>query len=418
MMTSTTDELDVIVVGAGWSGLGASYYLARAGLRHRVLERYRIGETWRSQRWDAFRLNTPNWGSVMPGDEYGGPDPDGFMTRDEFVTLLEDFATRNRLPVETNTPVFDLSFDTGRGAYRLVTPRGALWARNVVIASGSLNRPRRLAVARALPSHLLQLDASDYRHPAALPAGAVLVVGSAQCGGQIAEDLAQAGRSVFLATGRVGHMPRRYRGRDIVFWLRNSGLFDVPRKDFLDPSGRIMGRPLLGVGHTVSLQSLSAQGVVLLGRLVAVESGERLTFAADLEENIRFGDEASAQFKRHIDDYIARAGIDAPAAEADPDEIVAPRLPAPPIRSLDPAERGISAVIWCTGFEGDFGWMRVPGALDARGQPVHEEGVSIQPGLYFAGLDLAVTRKSGTLLSLAEEGPRLVRHLMARCARS
>jgi putative flavoprotein involved in K+ transport len=174
-----------------------------------------------------------------------------------------------------------------------------------------------------------------------------------------------------------------------------------------------MGRPLLGVGHTVSLQSLSAQGVVLLGRLVAVESGERLSFAADLEENIRFGDEASAQFKRHIDDYIVRVAINAPAAEDDPDETVTPRLPDPPIRSLDPAERSISTVIWCTGFDGDFGWVKVPGALDAQGQPVHEEGISIQPGLCFAGMDFAVTRKSGTLLSLAEEGPRLISRLVA-----
>ncbi|WP_315975100.1 NAD(P)-binding domain-containing protein [Microvirga yunnanensis] len=418
MMTSNTDDLDAIVVGAGWAGLGMSYYLAQAGLRHRVLERRRIGETWRSQRWDAFRMNTPNWGTVMPGDRYDGLDPDGFMTRDEFVTLLEDFATRNRLPVETNTPVSELSLDEERGAYRLDTPRGVLWARNIVIASGSLNRPRRPAMSRELPSHLLQLDACDYRNPGALSAGAVLVVGSAQCGGQIAEDLAQAGRPVFLATGRVGRMPRRYRGRDIVFWLRNSGLFDVPRKDFLDPSGRIMGRPLLGVGHTVSLQSLSAQGVVLLGRLTGVENGERLSFAAGLEENIRFGDESSAQFKRHIDDYIVRAAIDAPAAEDDPDEIITPRLPDPPIRSLDPAEHSISTVIWCTGFDGDFGWMRVPGALDARGQPVHEEGISIQPGLCFAGMDFAVTRKSGTLLSLAEEGPRLINHLVERHAKN
>src|SRR5215218_9271266 len=220
LMASDTDCFDVIVVGAGWAGLGASHYLTRAGLRHRVLERSRIGETWRTQRWDAFRLNTPNWGSVMPGDEYDGPDPDGFMTRDEFVALLEGFAARNCLPVETNTPVSELSLDGARGAYRLETPQGALWARNVVIASGSLNRPRRPAVTRALPLDLLQLDASDYRNPAVLPAGAVLVIGSAQCGGQIAEDLAQAGRRVFLATGRVGRMPRRYRGRDMVFWLR------------------------------------------------------------------------------------------------------------------------------------------------------------------------------------------------------
>jgi putative flavoprotein involved in K+ transport len=210
-MTSTIDHLDAIVVGAGWAGLGASYYLAEAGLRHCVLERKQIGETWRTQRWDAFGLNTPNWGSVMPCDEYDGPDPDGFMTCDEFVALLESFAARNRLPVEMNTPVCELSLDEERGGYRMDTPQGSQGARTVVIASGSLNRPRHPALACVLSSRLLQVDTSDYRHPAALPAGAVLAVGSAQCGGQIAEDLAQAGRTVFLATGRVGRMPRRYR---------------------------------------------------------------------------------------------------------------------------------------------------------------------------------------------------------------
>jgi putative flavoprotein involved in K+ transport len=350
----------------------------------------------------------------MPGDTYDGPDPEGFMTRDAFVALLEGFAARNRLPVDTDTPVAGLACDARDNVYRLETPRGTARTRNVVIASGNLNRPRRPAGAAALPSGLLQMDASDYRNPAALPAGAVLVVGSAQCGGQIAEDLVQAGRGVFLATGRVGRLPRRYRGHDITFWLRRSGLYDVPRKAFLEPSGHLAARPLLGVGHLISLQSLSAQGVGLLGRFTGVEDGARLTFADDLEENIRFGDESSTAFKRYIDDYIAREGLDIPAAEPDPAETVAPRLPDPPIRSLDPVECGIATVIWCTGFEGDFGWVRVPGVLDARGQPVHEKGVAAPPGIYFAGLDLAITRKSGTLFALTEEPQLVVEHILAR----
>ena len=413
--TSESDCLDVAVIGAGWAGLGVSYYLAQAGLRHCVLERSRIGETWRTQRWDSFRLNTPNWASMMPGDRYDGPEPDGFMTRDAFVALLEDFAARNRLPVEAQTPVSSLVFDDGQDAFRLETGRGARWARNVVIASGSLNRPRRPKAAAALPSGLLQLDAADYRNPASLPAGAVLVVGSAQCGGQIAEDLVQAGRRVFLATGRIGRVLRRYRGHDIVFWFTRSGLFDVPRKDFVASSGYIMGRPLLGAGRTLSLQSLSAQGVVLLGRLVGVEDG-CLTFAADLEENLRFGDEVSTRIKRSIDAYIADKGMDAPAADGDPSETLAPRLPDPPILSLDPAEDDITSLIWCTGFGGDFGWVQVPGVLDASGQPVQEEGVTAQAGLYFAGLDFGTSRNSGTLLSLAKEAQHLVSHLLARHA--
>ncbi len=359
-------------------------------------------------------MNTPNVQTVMPGDRYSGSDPWGVLTRDEFVALLEDFAARNGLPVEPDTPVTQLAGARESNLYRLTTPRGTLHARNVVIASGSLNRPLRPPWAAALPSGLLQIDASGYRGASSLQGGAVLVVGNAQSGGQIAEDLAEAGRTVFLATGRVGRVPRRYRGQDISFWLVESGLFDVPRKEFLQPSGRVAARPLLGAVHTISLQSLSAQGVILLGRFTGVESGGHLSFADDVEEHIHFADEVSTTIKRQIDEYIARAGIGAPAAEPDPAEIVAARLPNPPIRSLDPAASGIMTVIWCIGFQGDFSWVRIPGVLDDRGQPVHEEGVAAAPGIYFAGLDFASTRKSGTILAIAEEAPRLVEHIARR----
>jgi len=410
-MTNKADILDAIVVGAGWAGLGVSYSLARAGLRHCVLERGRIGETWRTQRWDSFRMNTPNVQTIMPGDRYNGSDPEGVLTRDEFIALLEDFAGRNGLPVELETPVTELVPDQENGVYRFATPRGTRRARKVVIASGNLNCPLRPVWAAALPRSLRQIDASDYRSAAALHPGAVLVVGSGQSGGQIAEDLAQAGRTVFLATSQVGRARRRYRGRDIMIWLAECGLFDVPRSEFIQPSGRIRPRPLFGALHTISLQSLSAQGVVLLGRFTGIESGGQLSFADDLEENIRFADEASVKMQRQIDEYIVRAGSDAPPAERDPAETVAVRLPNPAIRSLDPVHRGITTVIWCTGFQGDFRWVRLPSVLDARGQPVHEDGVTAIRGVYFAGLDLATTRKSGTILAVAEEAARLVEHI-------
>ena len=417
-MTSESDTLDAIVVGAGWAGLGVSYYLTQAGLRHRVLERGRVGETWRIQRWDSFRLNIPNIQTVMPGDQYSGPDPEGAMTRDEFVALLEDFAERNRLPIEPDSAVTELAPDQAAGVYRLVTVRGTLRARNVVIASGNLNCPLRPAWAAGLPRSLCQIDTSAYRNPGALHPGAVLVVGSGQSGAQIADDLAQAGRPVFLATSQVGRARRRYRGRDIMIWLVQCGLFDVPRKEFVQSSGRIAPRPLFGAQHTISLQSLSAQGVVLLGRFNGIESDGRLSFADDLENNMSFADEASTKMQRQIDDYIARTGIDAPRAEPDPAETVAVRLPNPPIRSLDLAERGITTVIWCTGFQGDFTWVRLPGALDTRGQPVHEDGVTKHRGFYFAGLDLAVTRKSGTILAVTDESARLVEHITRHGAMS
>ena len=412
-MSSNADVLDAVVIGAGWAGLGVSHALTRRGLRHRVLEQGRIGETWRTQRWDSFRMNTPNSRSIMPGDSYNGPDPDGFLTRDEFVAVLEDFAARNRLPVELDTPVTEL-VHAEEGAFRLSTPRATLRARKVVIASGSLNRPLRPAWAAEIPDSVVQIDASGYRNPTGLPPGSILVVGSGQSGGQIAEDLAEAKRRVFLATGSIGRLPRRYRGQDITTWLLQSGLMDLSRKELIDASGRIAPRPLLGAVHTISLQSLSAQGVVLLGRFTGIDSGRRFTFADDVMEHIRFADDGSANFKRQVDDYIARAGIDAPAAEPDPAEIVAARLPNPPIRSLSLTTSGITTVIWCTGFWGDFGWVQLPGVLSDRGQPVHEDVVAAVPGIYFAGLDFGSTRKSGTILAIAEEAQRLVEHLAPR----
>lgn len=413
-MSDQSDILDAVVVGAGWAGLGVSHALTRRGLAHRVFERRRVGETWRTQRWDSFRMNTPNLQTVMPGDRYQGAEPEGFLTRDAFVALLEEFAARNGLPVDQDMPVTELAAEQGNGAYRLTTPRGTVTARNVVIASGNLNCPVRPPWAAALPADLHQIDVSEYRSAAALRDGAVLVVGSGNSGGQIADDLADAGRRVFLATSRTGRLPRRYRGQDILLWLDRSGFMDVRREQVIQLSGRIPPRGLLGVLRTISLQSLSAKGVVLLGRFIGADTSGHLGFADDLEEHLRFADDGSANVKRHIDEYIASAGIDAPAAEPDSAETAAALLPSPPIHSLDPAESRITTVIWCTGFNGDFSWVRLPDVLDAHGQPVHQDGVASRPGVYFAGLDFASTRKSGTILAIHEEAPRLVEHMARR----
>ncbi|MCA1408420.1 NAD(P)-binding domain-containing protein [Ensifer sp. IC3342] len=409
-MTSETDILDAVVVGAGWAGLGVSHALMQRGLHHKVLERGRIGETWRTQRWDSFRLNIPNVQTVMPGDTYIGSDPDGAMTSGEFVALLEDYAGRHGLPVETGTPVTDLV--ASGGLYRLTIPRGLLWTRNVVIASSNQNCPTRPPFSALLPPDIHQIDASAYRNASDLASGAVLVVGSAQSGGQIAEDLVLAGRTVFLATGRVGRLPRTYRGRHISVWMVLTGLIDVTRSEILE-QGSIPGRPLQGALQTISLQSLSAQGVVLLGRLTGVDDG-CLSFSDEAEEHVRHADESSARIRSLVDEYIARNGIDAPPAEPDPAEVIAAVLPNPPIRSIDLAARGITTVIWCTGFKGDFEWVRVPNVLDAQGQPSYENGSSSVPGVYFAGLPFAISRRSGTILAIAEEAALLADKILRR----
>lgn len=403
--------LDAAVIGAGTAGLGVSYFLQQRGCLHYVVERGRVGETWRTQRWDSFRLNSTNIRSMLPGDSYDGPDPWGAITHHEFVAYLQRYVDRHRLPVRTGVAVEQLKREDG--AYRVTTDREALLTRTIVIATGNQNRQVRPPWSSDLPAAVRQVDSSAYRNSAELADGAVLVVGTGQSGGQIAEDLVHAGRRVFLATSRTGRLVRRYRGGDSFNWLTVSGFADVPRRQLILENGKLPPRPLLGATHTISLQSLSAQGVVLLGRFRGVVNGS-LAFGDEVGDHIRFANEASAAAKRVIDEYIERAGLNAPPAEDDPAETVAPCVPSPPIRSIALAASGISSIIWCTGFSGDFSWVRLPGALNAAGQPIHEDGIGTVPGLYFAGLDFASTRKSGTIPAIAEEAGYLVDHIVKR----
>jgi putative flavoprotein involved in K+ transport len=349
----------------------------------------------------------------MPGDRYVGPNPEGVMIRDQFVVLLEDFAARKCLPLELDTPVTELVYGQDSGAYRVSTPRGTFLARNVVIATGNQNCPVLPAWSGKLPSDICQIHASDYRNAHRLAPGAVLVVGSGQSGGQIAEDLIEAKRTVFLATSRVGRKPRRYRGRDISLWLEESGLYEKPRAS--EGSG-LRTRPLFGADHTISLQSLSAQGVTLLGRCTGFEEG-RFCFADTLIENLHFGDQSSAAYKREIDAYIIRAGIDAPPPISDAAEIIDARIPSPAILTLDPLECKIATVIWCTGFKGDFGWVQLPELLDSRGQPIQKDCITSIPGVYFAGLDLGSKIISGTIMAIAEEATIIVNDIVRRESR-
>ena len=401
--------LEAVVIGAGSAGLGVSYFLQQHGCEHQVLEQGRIGEVWRTQRWDSFRLNSTNIRTMLPGDSYDGPDPWGAITHHDFVTYLEGYVDRYFLPVRTGMAVKQVNREDG--CFRVTTDRATLLARTIVIATGNQSRQVQPPWSQALPAAIRQVDSCAYRNPAEFADGAVLVVGSGQSGGQIAEDLVQAGRRVFLATSRTGRLVRRYRGGDTFNWLTVSGFADVPRRELILENGRPPPRPLLGATHTISLQSLSAQGVVLLGRFNGLVNG-RLAFGDEVSDNMRFADEASAEAKRVIDQYIERAGLEAPPAENDPAETVEPCIPSPPIRSMDVAESGITSIIWCTGFSGDFSWVKLPGALDEAGQPIQEDGVGAVPGLYFAGLDFASTRKSGTIPAVPEEAELLASRIL------
>jgi len=404
-MPDLREVLDAVVVGGGFAGLAVSGAMKAAGLHHLVFEKSRPCQTWMTQRWNSFRMNTPNVVTVMPSEVYSGPDPEGAMTRDDFVASVLAYAERQALPLESGVAVSSVEPDD-RGCFAVHTSRGVVRTRNVVATTGNLNVPKRPALAARLPATVTQIDGSDYRSAGDLRPGAVLVVGCGNSGGQIAEDLALAGRQVFLATGRNGRVPRRYRGRDIILWLLETGRYDQPRSVQ-------SGRPLLGATHTLSLGSLSALGITLLGRIAEVTAAGTLAIADDLATNAAYADTVSADIRREIDDYIARQGIDAEPAAVDPAESMPTRFPTPPIHELDLAAGGIATVIWSVGFTGDYRWLRVLGATDAAGQPAQSRCLSV-PGVYFAGLDSLEALKSGTIMVAAAESRRIADHIAAQ----
>lgn len=404
-----TDPVDVVVVGAGQAGLAVSYYLRAFGVEHVVLERGRVAESWRSQRWDSFTLVTPNWMTRLPGYRMDAGAGACFIPRDAVVGLLEGFAAG--LPVREGTEVHSVTA-AGSG-YQVITPAQEFCARAVVIAGGGQRVPVIPPVAAALPAEVHQCDAGRYRSPAALPPGAVLVVGGGQSGAQIADELAVAGREVLLATSRVARVPRRYRGRDVHEWSVEMGLYDQATEAVTDPAEFREPHPMLSGGrggHTVALQQLSRDGVRLLGRLVDAED-TKLAFAADLAENMRYADRRAAGFRRAVDAYVAGAGIAAVPPDTDPAELPLPEAPDAPL-ALDIRAEGITSVVWCTGFGPDTGWVHVP-VLRADGLPVHHGGLTASPGLYVAGYPWLSTRGSGLLYGVAADAARIAQHIAA-----
>jgi putative flavoprotein involved in K+ transport len=442
---------DAIVVGAGPAGLAVSWHLRQRGVRHVVLERGRAGETWRSQRWDSFTLNTPTWMSRLPGvgtihdvgpahDAGRRPDtsaaaaragsgiadpgpPDGFMPRDTWIAHLDDYARRFGLPVRTGAEVAGLvarpdgAFDVRLGGPDAET----ITARSVVVASGAQRVPRTPALAADLPPEVEQLHTVEYRNPAQLPAGAVLVVGSAQSGGQVAEDLLEAGRTVYLSTSRVARVRRRTRGTDTFAWLASVGFFDQPVSALADPALRFAPQPITsGVGrygHTLSLQWLQERGARLLGRLRVVE-GDRLLLDDDLGAAIAFADNHSAMVNRQVAAALAARGLDAalPPLEDDPADRPHPdpsSVHAP--TTLDLERAGVNAVIWATGVGGRFDWL-ASDLLDERGLPRHEDGAMPLPGLFAVGLPWLRNRGSGIVYGMDRDAAAIVERLTGHLA--
>lgn len=402
------EQVEVAVIGAGQAGLAVSHELTLAGVEHVVLERGRTGETWR-RRWDSFCLVTPNWTVRLPGFPYDGDDPDGFMVRDEIVAYLERYARHFGAPVREHVAVTAIRRNLS-GLFDLDTTTGAVRARALVLATGAFQRPHRIAGAASLPSHLLQLDAEDYRSAGALPAGAVLVIGSGQSGVQIAEELRLAGREVYLSCGRAPWVPRRWAGRDIVWWLLESGFMDQPTASLPTPAARLLANPMASGhdgGHDLHLRSLRTLGVTLTGRYLGSD-GHAARFAADLSESIAWGDERYGELMLLFRKTAMERGLEpGPIEELEPFDAEAPQ-------QLDLS--GFGAVVFAGGFRPDYtSWLPWQAAFDELGFPRHRDGASLAvPGLYFIGVHFLRTRKSSLLLGVGEDAAVVARRIVAR----
>jgi len=396
-------HVPVAVIGGGQAGLSMSACLKARGIEHIVFERRSAMHTWATQRWDTFCLVTPNWQCQLPGHPYAGSDPDGFMKRDEILAYLAAFRAKVDPPIREGVTVNRVK-RTGEG-FAIATSAGDCTADQIVVASGGYQVPIIPRFAERLPASIEQLHSEQYRNPQSLPPGAVLVVGSGQSGAQIAEDLHIAGRKVHLAVGNAPRCARFYRGRDVVTWLADMGYYDMSveqhplREGVRDNTNHyVTGRD---GGRDIDLRRFALEGMQLYGALDGLDDGQ-LTFKPTLKAALDQADRTYNGINAAIDKYIAQEVIEAP-----PPSVYQPVWePEGETETLDLAAAGISAIVWCIGFQPDFRWLDAP-VFNGAGQPVHRRGVTAVPGVYFLGLPWLHTWGSGRFSGIARDAEYL-----------
>jgi putative flavoprotein involved in K+ transport len=410
------ESIETVIVGAGVAGLSTSYSLKQLGREHLVLDAAdRAAEPWRNHRWDSFTLVTPNWSLRFPDGEYDGPDPHGFMGREEIVRRFEEYIRRQQLPVRYGARVTAVRPEEDGRGFTVQTRDRAFQARNVILANGWCGIEKIPPFASKIPAHILQLRSGDYRNPRALPPGAVLVVGCGQSGAQIAEELYQSGRRVFLATGGASRAPRRYRGRDIFDWLVAIGFFDRSLDMLRAPQERRFSGPQLtgkGGGHTLNLHQFARDGVVLLGHLLGYQDG-LLCVAPDVKDNLARADQAEQFLLKSIDDYIQRAGIDAPE---DHPPVLTDAYRMPEVLALDLRAESIGTIIWACGYTYDASLVQLP-IYDEFGLPRTRHGAAELPGLYYVGLPWLAKLRSGFLNGMADDAGYVAGHIAGRAGK-
>jgi putative flavoprotein involved in K+ transport len=387
------ETIDTLVVGAGQAGIALSEHLGNSGVPHLILEKNRVAEAWRSARWDALVTNGPVWHDRFPSLEFKGDDPDAFVTKDRVADYLEEYAQMVHAPVRTGVEVLKAERLPDQAGFRVETSDGEIHAKRIVAATGAFQHP---VIPPIVPetAKVEQIHSYHYKNPAQLAEGAVLVVGAGSSGAQIADELNRAGRKVFLSVGPHDRPPRRYRGRDFVWWLGVLGLWDMAAPA---PGTEHVTIAVSGAygGNTMDFRRLAGEGVTLLGMADGFLD-DTLTFRDDLQANVAAGDANYYGMLDAADAYLDRTGLTLPeepeARVAYPD----PDCLTNPIRTVDLAKEGITTIIWATGFRQDFDWMKFD-AFDDKGAPIHQRGVSVEPDVYFLGLPWQ-SRRGSTFL--------------------
>jgi putative flavoprotein involved in K+ transport len=404
------ERYENVIIGGGQAGLAMSTVLQRGGYEHIVLERGRVGERWRTERWDSLRFQFPNWSIQLPGYGYLGDDPDGFAHYREIARVVEDYAASSRAPVRQHTEVVGLAEDADGKGFVVSLVDGSIQARRVVLATGPFQRPFLPPMADDVSPSVLQTDPTRYRNPQELPDGAVLVVGSGASGCQIADELLQAGRRVFLSVSRHRRVPRRFRGKDVYWWLEKLGRFEQTIDTFPDrrwpPSTVITG---VNGGYDVDVRRMAAEGVTAVGRVVGASDGT-VALAANANATLDEADQAYASFVSAAREFVTKA---------QPEGNLADESPADPLRlpsaleerdSLDLDQENVTTILWATGYAYDYGWVKLP-VFDDGGRPVQNRGVTQVPGLYFLGLHWMHTFKSGLFSGVGSDAEYLAEHM-------